>query len=477
MQDNIILVIGVFIGIAHCLGILTAIHAIMHTQTSQGAIAWTISLITMPYFALPLYWVFSRNKFHGYVKAFKSKNLRIKHIADNLRESLLEFSVRFEGELAVHHVLERLAELPFTRHNNIELLIDGEATFAEIFKGIDEAKSYILVQFYIINDDKIGKILSDKLILAKLRGVKVFLLYDEIGCYSLTKSYIKKLWDAGIRILPFKTTKGKSNRFQINFRNHRKIVIIDGVTAFIGGLNIGDEYLGRDKRLSPWRDTHIKIEGPAVMCVQLTFIEDWFWATDLVPKLDWTPKAARDGDTKALVLSTGPADDLANCDLFFLNSINKANQRIWIASPYFVPDPQLMSALQLAALNGVDVRIILPKKWDKKSLALAAFSFFGEAMSAGVKIYYFAPGFMHQKVMLIDHDIVSIGTANFDNRSFRWNFEISLVVADSAFASQVEEMLENDLKKCSEITQEYIDAVSLWFRFKVRVIRLFSHIL
>ncbi len=477
MENNIFMAIGIFLGIAHCLGILTAFHAIMHTQTSQGAIAWTISLITVPYFTLPLYWVFSRNKFQGYVKAFKSRNMRVKHIADDLKDSLRAFEVKLYGKLAAHHVLERLAEQPFTQNNNLELLIDGEATFSEIFKGIDAAKSYILVQFYIINDDKLGKLFSDKLISARQRGVKVFLLYDEIGSYSLTKSYINKLWNAKVIILPFKTTRGKSNRFQINFRNHRKIVVIDGVIAFVGGLNVGDEYLGRDKTFSPWRDTHLKIEGPAVLSIQLTFIEDWYWATDLVPKLNWTPKAAKDGDIKTLVLSTGPADDFENCDLFFLNSINKATQRIWITSPYFVPDPQVMSALQLAALSDIDVRIILPKKWDKQLLGLAAFSFFGEAMRAGVKIYYYEPGYMHQKIMLIDDNIASIGTANFDNRSFRWNFEISLVASDNVFVAKVEEMLKNDLKKCKEITQEELDAISLWFSFKVRVMRLFSHIL
>jgi cardiolipin synthase len=476
MHNEILWIYGVISTTVHILGIFSAYHSIMHTKTAQSAVAWSIALVTVPYVTLPLYWVFSRNKFHGYVQAFRSRNRKIKHLVNDLRNYMPEYVVGFEEDLVDHQVLERLAELPMTCCNSARLLIDGGNTFDAIFKGIDEAKDYILVQFYIIHDDKLGIRFREKLIEAAGRGVRVYLLYDEIGSYYLPNAYIEKCMRAGIDIRAFKTAKGKSNRFQVNFRNHRKIVVIDGHSAFVGGLNVGDEYMGLDKRLSPWRDTHMMIKGPSVQCVQVTFIEDWYWATDSVPKLNWEPKASDEG-VKVLVFSTGPADDFETCDLFFVNSINGAKKRVWIASPYFVPDPQTVTALQLAALRGVDVRILVPKNWDKKYIWMAAFSFFKETLPAGVKIFFYEEGFMHQKVMLIDDDIASVGTANFDNRSFRWNFEISLIIADSGFCAETEKMLKGDLKRSKEIKMEDFDELSLWFNLQVRVTRLISQVL
>ncbi|MFC1854941.1 cardiolipin synthase [Thermodesulfobacteriota bacterium] len=461
----------------HILGILSAFHSVMHTRTSQSAIAWSIALVTIPYLTLPFYWIFSRNKFHGYVQAFRTREKKISHIAKNLKEALHEFTVRLEDKEVEQKVLERLTELPFTGQNKVDLLVDGEATFSEIFKGIDKAKDYILAQFYIINDDELGNKFKNKLMDAKKRGVSVYLLYDEIGSYSLSWSYISELTEAGVHVHPFKTSKGKSNRFQVNFRNHRKIVVIDGKKAFVGGLNVGDEYMGLDERLSPWRDTHLLIKGPAVQCVQVTFVEDYYWATDYIPNLNWTPVAAKGGKLKALVLSTGPADDFESCNLFFVNEINSAKKRIIIASPYFVPDPQTVSALKLAAMRGVDVQILFPKVWDQKFIWLAAFFFFEDIMRAGVRVFFYEPGFMHQKVMLIDDEISSIGTANFDNRSFRWNFEVSIVVADKDFSKKVSAMIKKDMNASSELMPIELENASFLFRFKVRVARLFSQIL
>jgi cardiolipin synthase len=477
MYDSLILIIGFLSTALYIFGILSAFHSIMHNRSSQGAIAWSFALVTVPYIALPLYWTLSRNKFHGYVQAFRSRNKEIREITKNLKLSLPEFVVDLKERQSGYKVFERLSDTPFTGYNSAELLIDGDAVFSAIFDGIDKAKAYILVQFYIINDDKLGGKLKSKLIKAVKRGVRVYLLYDEIGCYSLPNSYIDELKAAGVEICPFKTTKGKSNRFQINFRNHRKIVVIDGHTAFVGGLNAGDEYMGLHPDLTPWRDTHVKVKGPAVQCVQISFVEDWYWATDSVLELNWSSESVKKDGIKVLVLSTGPADDFETCDLFFVSAINAAKRRIWIASPYFVLDSQMVCALQLAALRGVDVRVIVPKNRDRLFTWLASFSFFKEVLPAGVKIFFYQKGFMHQKVMLIDDDIASVGTANFDNRSFRLNFELSMVFADRAFAKDVEKMLERDLLNCSELKAEDMETLSFWFRLKVRVTRLFSEVL
>ncbi len=463
--------------VLHGLGILAAIHAIMTARTAQGAIAWAILLSVFPYLTLPVYGVFGRGKFQGYVKARRAGDSQIDHIARALEKKLRLFRTRDEEDDPKYTALEELAEMPFTTHNDAKLLIDGDAAFAAIFAGIEQAKSYVIVQFFIIRDDQIGRELKDKLIRKAREGVRVYLLYDEIGSYALPKAYRRELAAAGVIDLPFRTSKGIRNRFQINFRNHRKIVIVDGETAYVGGLNVGDEYMGRSPVFGPWRDTHVEVRGPVVQAIQFAFLEDWYWATGSVPELDWTPRPAPEGNEAALCLASDPSDLMETCGLFFMQAINSARHRLWIASPYFVPDGALIHALQLAALRGVDVRIMLPAKPDHKMVYLAAFSYIAETELSGVKFYRYQPGFMHHKVLLVDDDLAAVGTANFDNRSIRLNFEITLIFADRGFAIETEKMLARDFELCLQTKSADFARRPFWFHFAVRVARLFAPVL
>ena len=227
-----------------------------------------------------------------------------------------------------------------------------------------------------------------------------------MGSKKLPKSYFEELRRERVLIFPFNTTQGKGNRFRLNFRNHRKIVVVDGRIAYVGGRNVGDEYLGKHPTLSPWRDTHVAVRGPVVQFVQVSFCEDWLWAVGSTPdwrqgekhELNWRPEKAPQGDTLALCLPTGPADDLETCTLFFFDAINVATERLWIVSPYFVPDEQLMSALQLAALRGVDVRVLIPENPDQNLVYYSSFSYLEEAEKSGVKIFRYQPGFLHHVV-------------------------------------------------------------------------------
>jgi len=244
------------------------------------------------------------------------------------------------------------------------------------------------------------------------------------------------------------------------------------VAAWIGGHNVGDEYLGKDPKMGAWRDTHMKIEGPAVQAVQLAFVEDWHWAADTVPELTWAPTAAPGGNMHMLIVPTGPADSLETAGLMFTHAINSARDRIWIASPYFVPDEAVMAALQLAGLRGVDVRIMIPDKPDHLMVYLAAFSYFRDASITGVKFYRYTEGFLHQKAMLVDDMVAAVGTANFDNRSFRLNFEITGFVADSAFAVGVEKMFLDDFARSRKMVPSDYEGRSFWFKLAVRLARL-----
>jgi cardiolipin synthase len=355
--------------------------------------------------------------------------------------------------------------------------VNGSAAFPAMFLGIAAAKSYVIVQFYIIRDDNLGRQLKDLLKRKAAEGVRVYVLYDEIGCYHLPRAYRRELADAGVAIHPFRTSRGLRNRFQVNFRNHRKIVIADGKVAYVGGLNIGDEYMGRHPQFGPWRDTHIEVRGPVVQAIQFAFLEDWYWATGKVPDLDWTPVPAPDENETALCLDSDPSDDLETCGLFFMHAISSARRRLWIASPYFVPDSALISALQLAALRGVDVRIMLPQKPDHKLVYLAAFSYIAETERSGVKFYRYQPGFMHHKVLVVDDDLAAVGTANFDNRSVRLNFELMLIFADRKFAAEVAGMLEDDFTNCHQTTTADFANRPIWFHFAVRLARLMAPIL
>ncbi|TWT31400.1 cardiolipin synthase [Blastopirellula retiformator] len=466
--------IGLFALCAHSIGVLTAINAIMKTRTSQGAIAWALTLFMFPYVAVPAYWIFGRNRFHGYVEARRSENRGVEHINSTLRGAAGEFIVTDDLPYQLK-TFQNLAEFPFSRKNSIRLLINGQATFDAIFAAIESAEKYVLVQFYIMRHDELGDALQRRLIERAKAGVHVYVLYDEIGSYGLSRKYIQDLRDAGVEIVPFHTTKGRGNRFQLNFRNHRKIVVVDGQTAFVGGHNVGDEYMGRSKSFGKWRDTHVVLRGPAVQAVQRSFMEDWNWATHDLPQVEWSPEPA-DDDQQVLVLPTGPADEYERCTLFFVQSINMAEKRVWIASPYFVPDPPVIAALQLAAIRGCDVRIMLPERPDHILVYLSAFSFIAEAAPKGVRFFRYEPGFLHQKVVLIDDHFGAVGTANLDNRSFHLNFEIMIAAADEKFAADVAAMLEDDFEHCREAHADELAQQSYLFRLTVALSRLMAPI-
>jgi cardiolipin synthase len=458
----------------HVIGLISSIHSVMTTRTTQGTIAWVISLNTFPYVAVPAYWILGRSRFHGYVKAHRADDRMVRRLEQLVLQDLAPYHVPETEKHVAGRGAEGLADTPYLNGNRVELLIDGDVTFNSIIEGIDAAQNYILFQFFIVHDDDIGQRIKKHLIAKATKGVQVCFLYDEIGSHDLPATYKDELRVAGVEVHDFHTRKGIMNRFQINFRNHRKIVVVDGMMAWIGGHNVGDEYLGRDPKFGHWRDTHIKIEGPSALAAQLSFIEDWYWAMGSKLELKWTPTPSPTGNQRLLIVPTGPADELETASLMFHHAINSAKNRIWIASPYFVPDDAVLAALQLAGLRGVDVRILIPDKADHLLVYLAAFSYFDDASRTGVRFFRYMDGFLHEKVMLVDDGAATVGTANFDNRSFRLNFEITTVVSDPQFASQVEEMFREDFSKSREMEKGELDKKNAAFKLAVRLARLTS---
>ena len=473
LTDNLAGIGALLTAIFLVLGIVSALEAILKTRTAQGAVAWAIVLIGFPPVFVPLYWIFGRRKFRGYALAKRTNHLQIDEVAQDLLKHFPAFGAEQSSSDPRLIALEQLSTLPFCSGNQCELLINGKRAYSEIFSRIEAAKSYILLEFYIIRDDQIGRQLAELLIQKAQQGLSVYCVYDEIGCLKLSNNYLQKLRSNGVNIRPFNSTKGLGNRLQLNFRNHRKIVVCDGDYAFIGGMNIGDEYRDMHPVLTPWRDTGIAIRGPAVQAVQLAFAEDWFWANESLPKLNWQTSTA-DGPLNTLVLATGPADNTDSCALYFLNMIHQARERLWIVSPYFVPDAPVICALQLAAMRGVDVRIMLPAKPDKLLIQLSSYTAIKETLARGVQFYYYQDGFLHQKVMLVDDDISVVGTANMDNRSFRLNFELCVINHSKEFAQTMEDMLESDFQKCTQLLPREVAKWSFRRRLLSRCAYLFA---
>ncbi|GAA0285313.1 cardiolipin synthase [Rhodovulum strictum] len=456
--------------------IWAAFRAIRISRTPQGAVGWVVFLIAAPYLALPIFLFLGHWRLPGYVTARRSSQTSIAALPDFDPASRADASALPEGLRRPLAGFEAIAGLHAVSGNGVRLLVDGPATYAAIFAAIDRAERFVLVQTYILRDDDLGRDLQRRLIARAQAGCKVRLLYDALGSHRLPAAYGAALREAGVVVADFHSLRRPHSRFQVNFRNHRKIVVVDGREGFLGGHNVGDEYVGRDARIGRWRDTHLALSGPAVAQLQLIFAEDWFWATEERLDLDWQPPAAAQ-DLDVLVVAPGPADRLETGSLYFCNAIHAAQHRIWIASPYFVPDTDILSALSLAALRGVDVRILVAARRDHWLVWLAAFAYFDEMLDAGVGIFRYTDGFMHQKVLVVDEAMASVGTVNLDNRSCRLNFEVTALVFDRDFARTVADMLSADFARSQPHTTRLDDAPNLLRRSGARVARLFAPIL
>lgn len=458
----------------HIAGAFAALHALMHTRTAPGAVAWVLGLVFLPYATLVPYLFLGRSRFKGYVARHREQP------RDGRREQTWSDSAAYFERHRPDPTCSRYAAIgtmlgtSFHGGHRLRLLVDGEATFDAILQAIAQAEHYVLVQFFIFRDDGLGRRMQHALLERAAAGVKVCVLYDGVGSLDLPRSYVDRLTGGGVVVHPF-ATRGWSNRLQVNFRNHRKIVVVDGWRGFVGGLNVGDEYLGLKPPLAPWRDTHLEIEGPAVADLHQAFREDWSWITGAEPPF-LAPREGT-GSASTLVAATGPADWQESCSLFFVQAINAARERIWLTTPYFVPDQALGAALRLAVLRGVDVRILVPARADHRTVYLSSTLHSHEAVRAGLRVFRYQPGFMHQKVLLVDDDTAAVGSMNLDSRSFRLNFEIGVLNVDRAFAAEVEAMLLADFSRSVEIDEGQYRKAPYLRRVAMHVARLFDPIL
>lgn len=467
-------IVAAIMGAIYLLAFICAVREIFNSRTSQGSIAWLLSLALLPFPTVFLYLIFGWKFFDDYAtdrikNGRADRPLRAKDLALIDRETDAKWPVQVQ-----------VSELPFLKGNDVELLIDGKATFDSIFAGIDAAKEYLLVQFYIVRDDALGQQLAERLIAKAKEGVEVRLLYDDIGSTGMPKRFRTQMRDAGIKVAGF----NQQHKFlrlygptRINYRNHRKIVVADGKHAWVGGHNVGVEYLGEDPKFGHWRDTHVRVSGPAALGCALLFREDWEWATG--ERLPAAPAAELEtpGDQSVLVMGSGPADQLEECAIAYVDLIGRARERLWIVSPYFVPDTDIRTALFAARLRGVDVRIMLPDNPDHATVWLASIAHADAMVQHDIAVYRYTDGFLHQKVVLMDDEIATVGSVNFDNRSFAINFEITLWFTDEIAIQDVEDMLETDFLACRQVSIAEVSTRPMWLYFLTQAAKLMSPVL
>lgn len=369
------------------------------------------------------------------------------------------------------------AESFFTQDNNVELYFDGRDKFNSLMKSIEGAKEFVYLQYYIFKSDGLGRELIDLLCKKAKEGIEVKLLIDGMGGRKFSKKYIKKLKACGAELAIFFPAFIPYLSPRINYRNHRKICIIDGKEGYIGGFNVGDEYIGLSKKFGYWRDTHIKITGSAVSSLQWRFNLDWRFAKGSEISRCQTYLSDETGKCGIQIVSSGPDSKWASVKNAYLKMISNAKEKIYIETPYFIPDDSIFDALRMAGLSGLDVRVMLPNKPDHPFVYWAGMSYIGELLEAGVKFYTYEKGFLHSKVVLMDDYVSSVGTANLDIRSFKLNFEVNAFIYDETINLKLTERFLNDIKNCKEITLEEYRKRGKIVRLKESFSRLLSPIL
>jgi cardiolipin synthase len=341
-----------------------------------------------------------------------------------------------------------------TQDNNIKIYTDGNDKFDDLLKDIEAAKHHIHIMYYIVRNGTLSKRIIDALTKKAKEGVEVRFLYDAVGSMRLSKKIFRELLAAGGHVSSFFPSRIPLINIRMNYRNHRKLAIIDGKTGYIGGFNIGDEYLGLDKRYGLWRDTHLRVTGSAVLQMQGHFLLDWDLASKESIDYDngYFPISEHEGTAGMQILASGPDDEREQIKLAYLKIILSAKDRLYIQTPYFIPDQSLMDALRIAANSGVDVRMMIPAVPDHKLVYWASYSYLKGLLTIGVKCYLYEKGFLHAKTIIADDKVASVGTANIDIRSFKLNFEVNAFIYDEAKAGELSNIFINDMKDSKELT-------------------------
>ncbi|QHT64062.1 cardiolipin synthase [Paenibacillus lycopersici] len=448
--------------------------------------AWLMVLLFLPAVGFVVYLVFGQNLSKKKLyKLNKRTKETITALIEQQRREFRDHRIVFNDDAA-----EQYADLIYmnltsgfalyTQNNHVDIYTNGPDKFEALFADIARATHHIHLMYYIVHNDDIGRRLVEALTEKAKQGVKVRFLVDDIGSSMLKREFFQSLVQAGGEVTYFFPSKIPYLNIRVNYRNHRKLAIIDGQIGYIGGFNVGDEYMGRNKRFGFWRDTHLRITGYAVLQMQANYMMDWNLASPVSfsrEVLGLFPPAANTGSTGIQIVSSGPDQTLEQIKNAYIKMIFAAKKSIYMQTPYFIPDESVLNALKLAVLSGIDVRIMLPGKPDHKMVYWATFSYLGELLEEGMKCYLYEKGFLHAKAIVVDGSVASVGTANVDIRSFKLNFEVNAILYDTETASRLQRIFEDDMKDCTELTYEQYQRRSRMQRFRESCVRLLSPIL
>lgn len=440
------------------------------------ALSWVVALIFLPGIGLVFYLFFGRSlKGMHMISRHNKRKLMHDHTPRRVDINSFELPPENRSLIILAHTLCRA---PFTANNDLTIFTDGPSKFESLKRDLEAAKRSIFLQYYIFLDDRIGTEIAEILCRKAKEGVRVKVIYDHVGSFSAKTGFFKKMQEAGVDTHPFFKVSFPQLANRINWRNHRKIVVIDESVGYIGGMNIADRYVYGSQEGGPWRDTHFRVSGDIVESLIYSFVIDWnFLKKDPdMPRIVPAP-VSLDNPIGVQLVTSGPTENWNNLSLLFLKAISSARRAIYIQTPYFLPTDALLSALQSAALAKVDVRIMMPEKTDSVLLHYASFSYITQCLKAGIKVYLYEPGMLHAKSMIIDDGLVTAGSTNFDFRSFENNFECNLLIYDREMNRRMRDIFFADLKKCRKLRLTEWRGRPLGQRFLESLLRLVSPIL
>lgn len=470
--------------------ILVCFRIIYDTRTNSKSLAYLLFAIFVPFLGIIFYFTFGIN--YRNRKMYSKKLIENTELSDKLREKIYQYSKQtFNLSDATVQSNQELANLilkdtlsPLTSDNAVKLMINGENKFPDVLEALKNAKDHIHIEYYIFEDDHIGREIENILIQKVREGIHVRFIYDDYGSRAIRKTMVPRMRSHGIESFPFFKIRFITLANRLNYRNHRKIIVIDGITAFVGGINVSDRYINdiRQPEKLFWRDTHLRIDGPGVQYLQYLFLCDWNFCAELKlePNDEFFPPLSSipvKGNKIIQIAASGPDSPSPVILYAILQAINLASEEILITSPYFIPNDSLLDALCIAALGGVKVKILVPLRSDSMFVDYAVRSYYSDLLKAGIEIFQYSKGLIHAKTMVCDAKIAMVGTANMDSRSFDLNFEVNAIVYDKQVANELATIFYADLKDSVKLNETEWTKRSVLQKFIEKAIRLFSPLL
>jgi cardiolipin synthase A/B len=441
--------------------VFIAFLIILENRNPVKTISWILVLVLLPFAGIVIYLFFGQE--YRKTKMYSRKGLkdleRLRNLTmeqlDNLPDNHLKLSEQLYTKKRLMNLMLSNSNAILTNNNEIQILQNGEETFPEIFRTIENARHHVHLEYYIIEDDRIGNYLRELLISKATEGVEVRLIFDDVGSWQLKKKFIRSMSDAGVKVDCFMKVRFPMLTSRVNYRNHRKILVVDGETAFVGGLNFADRYQDGVPGIGPWRDTHLKVTGGGATALQIIFMADWYFVSKEILKGSEYFKPFESGNGKLVQMtSSGPDSDWESISQAYFSAIATANDYVYISTPYLMPTGDIVTALKTSALGGVDVRIIVPGLSDAITPKWGTNSYLEELIESGVKVYFYKGGFTHSKVIIADGIFSSVGTANLDFRSLETNFEVNAMIYDQEIAGILAVQFLEDQKKSEQVILE-----------------------